>query len=145
MSRTNLLEESLIIFSTSILCKYNLKKLISNFRLFWLFLVVLASYATISISLQSLDRYKTKNTVVSIERDHYYWNTTMPSLTICPTVKRIDKDLLDEYCTKNHIKGRDKMEFSEFIESMANASYDTFDQIKDCNSIKVPPIHFYEI
>lgn len=119
------------------LCAFNLENFISNFRVFWLFLVVLAAYATISIGLRSLDRYKTKNTVVSIEKDHYYWNTTLPSLTICPTVKRINTDLLDKYCVLNHIEGRDKTEFADFIESMANASYNTFHQIKDYKSIEV--------
>ena len=67
-------------------------------RFFWLCLVVTAFISTIILSLQSLRRYETKSTVVTIERDHYYWNTTLPSLTICPTQDRIDKDKFDEYC-----------------------------------------------
>lgn len=97
----------------------------------------MAFCATILLSLDSLNRYKTKSTVVSIERDHYYWNTTLPSITICPIVKRIDQNRFDEYCEENAITGQDRTEFHEFIESMANATYDSFHLIKAHASIEV--------
>lgn len=106
-------------------------------RLFWLSLVIISFYATIIISLESYDRYETKSTVITIERDHYYWNTSLPSLTICPTENRIDKHLFDDYCRWRGIDGTDKIEFYQFIESMANATYHTFEQIKDYKSVEV--------
>lgn len=105
-------------------------------------LVVAAFAATIIISLQSLERYETRNTVVAIELDHYYWNTTFPSFTICPVVNRITKELFDKYCKKNGLNGTRKSEFNKFIESMANATYETFDQIKDFESIEVNQFDF---
>lgn len=96
-----------------------------------------AFYVTIILSLESLDRFNTKSTVVTIERDHYYWNTSVPSLTICPTSNRIDEALFSEYCSQKGIDGTAKAEFYEFIESMANATYDTFDRIKNYSSIQV--------
>lgn len=106
-------------------------------RLFWLLLVIVAFYSTVYMSLQSLDRYETKSTVVSIEKDHYYWNTSMPSLTICPVVNRIDRGRFDEYCEGRGISGQDKEEFYEFIETMANATYDSFGLITNHSSIQV--------
>lgn len=66
----------------------------------------------------------------------------MPSLTMCPAVNRIDRNLLDKYCDVKGIMGQEKVEFHEFIESMANATYETFHQIKDYDSIKVSFYHF---
>lgn len=100
-------------------------------------LVVVAASATILLSLQSLYRYEYKSTVVSIERDHYYWNTSLPSFTICPVVNRIDLDLFDKYCKENRIEGQAKEEFYNFIESLANATYDSFDLIKEYSSVEV--------
>lgn len=76
-------------------------------------------------------------TVVSVERDHYYWNTTLPSFTICPTGKRIDTRLFEEYCARNKIFGSDKDEFNVFIESMANATYESLHLINAPKSIEV--------
>lgn len=86
--------------------------------------------------MESLERYETKSTVVSVERDHYYWNTTLPSVTICPIVERIDKHMFDEYCVRNNISGSDKDEFYLFIESMANATYESFHLINASKSIE---------
>lgn len=108
-----------------------------RYRLFWLILVIVSFIVTVTLSLESLHRYETKSTVVSIERDHYYWNTTLPSFTICPMVNRIDKQLFNAYCEKNRIIGTDKEEFYKFIESMANATYETFHLIEDFKSVEV--------
>lgn len=99
--------------------------------------MIIAAAASIKLSLQSLYRYEHQSTVVSIERDHYYWNTTLPSLTICPIVDRIDRELFDKYCSENGIDGQMKDEFYQFIESMANATYDSFELIKDFESVDV--------
>lgn len=75
--------------------------------------------------------------VVSVERDHYYWNTTLPSFTICPTMKRIDRHSFEEYCDRNKISGSDKDEFNVFIESMANVTYESLHLINAPKSIEV--------
>lgn len=93
--------------------------------------------ATVHLSLKSLNRYETKSTVLTIERDHYYWNTSLPSFTICPVKSRIDLDLFDSYCEQKKITGTAKDEFYEFIESLANASYESFDLIKHYDSVDV--------
>lgn len=68
-----------------------------NCRVLWLALVIISMYFCVEIGLQSVDRYYTKSTVVGLERDYYYWNTTMPSVTICPLI-RLDTKLFDDYC-----------------------------------------------
>lgn len=65
-------------------------------KLFWLGLIISAIYFTIDFSLESWDRYLHKSTVVSIERDYYYWNTSLPSLTVCP-MTRLSLDRFDDY------------------------------------------------
>lgn len=125
------------LWSTWKSCGWNTGKNIEFCRLFWLVLIISAFCATIVLSLKSLDRYETKSTVVTIERDHYYWNTSLPSLTICPTSNRIDRVYFNEYCQKRGIDGDDKVEFYDFLESMANATYDTFHQIKNHSSVEV--------
>lgn len=94
--------------------------------------------ATILLSFQSLEIYKTRNTIAAIENNHYYWNTTFPSFTLCPVRDRIDRVRSDKFCRENGIHDmRDQTEFFQFIESLANATYETFGQIKDFKSIEV--------
>ncbi|KAI9577967.1 hypothetical protein GQX74_014111 [Glossina fuscipes] len=66
-------------------------------RLFWLILVILSQYFCVYIAMSSVYIYQTKNTHVGIERDFYFWNTSLPSVTICP-MKRIDDEKFDEFC-----------------------------------------------
>jgi hypothetical protein len=63
-------------------------------RLLWMILIGGALYFSVDLSLESWDRYLHKSTVVSIERDHYYWNTSLPALTICP-MKRLSQERYD--------------------------------------------------
>lgn len=100
-------------------------------------LVMMAFGVTTRLTLNSLNRYRTANTVLTVERDYHHWNVTLPSITICPTSNRTDPELVEKYCQWNGIKGQAKLEFFEFIESLANASYDSFDSIKDYSSIEV--------
>lgn len=65
-------------------------------KIFWLILICVGVYFSVDFSLESWDRYLHKSTVVSVERDYYYWNTSLPSLTICPTV-RLAKEKYDDY------------------------------------------------
>lgn len=93
-------------------------------------------YFCVDIGLESFDRYQSKSTVATIENDHYYWNATLPSLTVCP-MDRICKEKFDDYCEYRGIIGKDKEEFYLFVESMANATYINFENIREFDSIKV--------
>lgn len=65
-------------------------------KVFWLVLICAAFYFTVDFSLESWDRYLHKSTVVSVSVDHYYWNTSLPSLTICP-MERLSPEKYDAY------------------------------------------------
>lgn len=65
-------------------------------RVLWTILICAALYFSVILSLESWDRYLHKSTVVSIERDHYYWNTSLPALTICP-MDRLSREKFDLY------------------------------------------------
>lgn len=65
-------------------------------RFLWIAMICTALYFSVILSLESWDRYLHKSTVVSIERDHYYWNTSLPALTICP-MKRLNESLYNAY------------------------------------------------
>ncbi|XP_031616801.1 uncharacterized protein LOC116336800 [Contarinia nasturtii] len=103
-------------------------------KIFWFTFLTAAYSATIKLSFRFLDRNQTRSTVLTIERDHYFWNITLSSLTICPVRNRIDSDLFEQYCKENDIGGR-RVEFFAFMESLANASYESFDLIQHNNSI----------
>ncbi|XP_040172013.1 sodium channel protein Nach isoform X2 [Anopheles arabiensis] len=104
-------------------------------RLFWLVLIVVSIYFSVVLSFVSWERYQSKSTVVAIEKDHYYWNTSMPSLTICP-LKRIYRPYLLNYCSKNGItKEEDQAELFDFLESLANSTFINFQNIKHSDNV----------
>lgn len=65
-------------------------------KLFWIALICAAIYFSVDFGLESWDRYLHKSTVVSVSVDHYYWNTSLPSLTICP-MERLSIARYDEF------------------------------------------------
>ncbi|XP_058122437.1 sodium channel protein Nach [Anopheles ziemanni] len=104
-------------------------------KIFWFSLVVIALYFSVVLSFVSWERYQSHATVVAIEKDHYYWNTSMPSLTICP-MRRIYKPYLQSYCNKNGITDQDEQaELFEFLESLANSSFFNFEDIKHSEKV----------
>lgn len=66
-------------------------------RIFWFVFLAISNYFCISIALQSVSRFMTKNSYMGIERNYFEWNTTLPSLTICP-MERLDKEEFEKYC-----------------------------------------------
>lgn len=65
-------------------------------KLFWLCLICTGIYFSFTFSMESWDRYLHKSTVVSVERDYYYWNTSLPSITTCP-MERLSRKKYEEY------------------------------------------------
>ncbi|XP_058816413.1 sodium channel protein Nach [Topomyia yanbarensis] len=103
-------------------------------KLMWISLITVSLYFCATLSLESWERFQTKSTVVTIEKDHYYWNISMPSLTICP-MNRIEQDAFDHFCL-NSINHKDEQkEIYNFIESLANSTYINFEDIKGSPNI----------
>lgn len=72
-------------------------------------------------------RYQENPTVISIERDRYSWNTSFPAATICPTYK-MNSELVEDYVAESST--RNKTLLREFIYTLANATYGTFDKVR---------------
>ncbi|KAK9730277.1 Amiloride-sensitive sodium channel [Popillia japonica] len=83
-------------------------------------------YGALLLSSSTLLRYQENPTVISMERNRFAWNTSFPCATICPDAK-ISEVLLDEYITKS--SARNKTKLKEFLMSLAQATYSTFDKV----------------
>lgn len=79
----------------------------------------------------------TKTTVIGLEKDYVFWNTTIPSVTFCPTEDRLDQDLVLNYCKDHGIDEIFLDDCKSFMESLANASYRTLKDIKDFKDVDV--------
>lgn len=66
-------------------------------RLFWLILLSISHYVCFHIAWQSIMRFMEKNSYVGLERNYFDWNTTLPSVTICP-MERLNHQKFDDYC-----------------------------------------------
>ncbi|XP_075153892.1 pickpocket 10 [Haematobia irritans] len=97
-------------------------------RIFWFILIALAHFASIHVATKSIDRFLTKNAYMGIERNYFSWNTSLPSLTICP-MERLDKELFDDYCRSHGIDAVDKIVLWNFLENLANSTYMNFKSI----------------
>lgn len=95
-------------------------------RLLWFVLVVISSYWIANLSSQALVRYIENPTVISMERDYFSWNTTFPAITICPTNK-LSPVALEAYVDGSSAKN--KTDLRLFLESLAEAGYDSFDSV----------------
>lgn len=106
-------------------------------RIFWITNIFFAIIFGIWVGLQTWEQYLNKSVVLSIRRDHYSWNTSMPSLTICPNYERISRRLFNIYAKNNKVKDEEKEDLYQFFESMANATYATFKNIKNFTTTDV--------
>lgn len=65
-------------------------------KLFWFSIICTAIYFCVDCSLVSWNRYLHKSTVVSVQVDFYFWNSSLPSLTICP-MERLNPERFEAY------------------------------------------------
>ncbi|XP_016974859.2 acid-sensing ion channel 5 [Drosophila rhopaloa] len=132
--------------------RYLVKAMLVVFEKFlWLVLLFVSIYFCIVVCLSSIDRYYTKSTHIGLERNYYFWNTTFPSVTICP-MHRLDSALFGDYCRKNGIKGTQKTVFWDFLENLANSTYINFQNIPESDQIDqiikdigLKPEHYMEV
>lgn len=79
----------------------------------------------------------TKTTVIGVEKDYMFWNTTIPSVTFCPTEERLDEIEVIKYCKDHGIEEILLDDCKNFMESLANASYRTLKNIKEFKDVEV--------
>ncbi|KMY95679.1 uncharacterized protein Dsimw501_GD17905 [Drosophila simulans] len=65
-------------------------------RVLWLAFICVALFSIISLSKRTWHRFQTSPMVISMDRNKLVWNTSFPSLTVCPH-KRIDELKVEEY------------------------------------------------
>lgn len=65
------------------------------FRLIIAVFICIGLYGTITLSQDAIDRFNTNPTVVSMDRNMFFWNTSFPSLTICLHKKLSDIKLAE--------------------------------------------------
>ncbi|CAK1598371.1 unnamed protein product [Parnassius mnemosyne] len=85
-----------------------------------------------SLSQATWIRYQYSPTVVSMERDMFAWNTSFPCITICPD-KKLDRAKLIDYLKNS--EEPDKVKLEEFLTTLANATFETFESVPDYNGI----------
>lgn len=66
------------------------------FSVLWLAFICVALFSIISLSKRTWHRFQTSPMVISMDRNKLVWNTSFPSLTVCPH-KRIDELKVEEY------------------------------------------------
>ncbi|KOB69850.1 Uncharacterized protein OBRU01_11215 [Operophtera brumata] len=108
--------------------------------LLWLTVVGLSVFGAVYLSQTTWMRYQSSPTVVSMDRDMYAWNTTFPCVTVCPD-NYLDAKKLELYVQNSQEPDKKKLE--KFIIALANASYETFNEIPDYTSIA--PEHYMEL
>ncbi|XP_055633622.1 uncharacterized protein LOC129773968 [Toxorhynchites rutilus septentrionalis] len=97
-------------------------------RIVWICCIAIGIFGMISLAQRILYRYQTSPMVVSMDRNMYFWNTSFPSLTLCPHI-RIDSVKVDQYIQLHSEKfatNEDAVDFREFIVKLANVTYETF-------------------
>lgn len=65
-------------------------------RIIWLICVCVAIYGCTSLAERTWQRFQYSPMVISMDRNKFVWNTTFPSLTVCPNAK-IDDNKLEMY------------------------------------------------
>ncbi|XP_075169025.1 pickpocket 9 [Haematobia irritans] len=100
-------------------------------RTLWLAFICVAVFSIISLSRRTWERFQTSPMVISMDRNKLVWNTSFPSLTVCPH-KRIDELKVEEYILSHpdiFETEDDKEGFKDFIEKLARLTYENIDQL----------------
>ncbi|XP_016995063.2 pickpocket protein 19 [Drosophila takahashii] len=103
-------------------------------KFLWFTLLVVSIYFCIVVCLSSIDRYYTKSTHIGLERNYIFWNTSLPSVTVCP-MDRLNITFFSDYCRKNGVKGPQKDVLWDFLENLANSTYINFQNIPESEQV----------
>ncbi|XP_054737920.1 sodium channel protein Nach [Anastrepha obliqua] len=100
-------------------------------RMLWLAFICVALFAIISLSKRTWERFQTSPMVISMDRNKLVWNTSFPSLTVCPH-KRIDELKVEEYMDSHpniFESDQDRTDFHVFIEKLARLTYENIETL----------------
>ncbi|KAH8394667.1 hypothetical protein KR222_001446, partial [Zaprionus bogoriensis] len=100
-------------------------------RTLWFAFICVALFSIISLSHRTWQRFQTSPMVISMDRNKLVWNTSFPSLTVCPH-KRIDDLKVDDYIlehSEDFEDEEDKENFRDFIVKLASLTYDNLESL----------------
>ncbi|XP_011293257.1 sodium channel protein Nach [Musca domestica] len=116
-------------------------------RTLWFAFICVAIFSIISLSRRTWQRFQTSPMVISMDRNKLVWNTSFPSLTVCPH-KRIDELKVEEYIISNpdiFVSEEDKEGFKVFIDKLAHLSYENIDQLPLNNSYGIESDQYLDL
>ncbi|XP_041970670.1 sodium channel protein Nach-like [Aricia agestis] len=108
--------------------------------LLWLVTVAVSLFGTIYLSRATWIRYQNSPTVISMDRDMFAWNTSFPAVTLCLDMK-VDSDKLNQMLRTTNETDKDLL--SNFVRSLANATFENFNQIPEYEGI--PPEKYIDV
>ncbi|XP_017044953.1 sodium channel protein Nach isoform X2 [Drosophila ficusphila] len=119
-----------------------LAKLGLNFaeRMLWFAFICMALFSIISLSTRTWHRFQNSPMVISMDRNKLVWNTSFPSLTVCPH-KRIDELKVEEYILahpEQFLSEEDQEDFRDFIVKLASLTYDNLETLPLNKSYGIP-------
>ncbi|XP_039954264.1 sodium channel protein Nach [Bactrocera tryoni] len=116
-------------------------------RMIWLAFICLALFAIISLSKRTWERFQTSPMVISMDRNKLVWNTSFPSLTVCPH-KRIDELKVEEYMEKHpetFESEQDRIDFHAFIEKLARLTYENIETLPRNKTFGIPSSKYLDL
>lgn len=116
-------------------------------RLLWYVCVVVAIILCSSLAQKTWKRFQTSPTVITMDRNKFFWNTSFPSLTVCPHT-RIDDTKVDAYMLRNpHVFANVSVQsdFRHFVVLLANMTYDTIDELPMDNTFGIQSQDYLEL
>ncbi|KAK3932274.1 Pickpocket protein 11 [Frankliniella fusca] len=112
-------------------------------RLLWFVFLVLGCWGAVEVSRSTWKHYQENPTVISMERDYKEWNTSFPSVTICPTIKYDEASVEQKAEEMTHIQNKTKLK--NFLMHLANATYDTFAEVPDDFEDEIKPTEYMDL
>ncbi|XP_018798894.1 PREDICTED: sodium channel protein Nach [Bactrocera latifrons] len=116
-------------------------------RMIWLAFICVALFAIISLSKRTWERFQTSPMVISMDRNKLVWNTSFPSLTVCPH-KRIDELKVEEYMEKHpeiFESEQDRNDFHAFIEKLARLTYENIETLPRNKTFGIPSSKYLDL
>lgn len=116
-------------------------------RLLWYICVIIAILSCSTLAQKTWNRFQSSPTVITMDRNKFSWNTSFPTLTVCPH-KRIDEHKVDAYMRQHaHIfENRSvRADFHSFVVALANLTYDTIDELPMANTFGIESRHYMEL
>ncbi|KAM7344130.1 pickpocket 9 [Cochliomyia hominivorax] len=116
-------------------------------RTLWFAFICVAIFSIISLSARTWHRFQTSPMVISMDRNKLVWNTSFPSLTVCPH-KRIDELKVEEYIMSHSdifTTDEDKEGFKDFVDKLARLSYDNIEQLPTNKTYGIPSDNYLDL